>query len=142
MGSDYSLQQPGEQSYSIIFFPGEMSDECRPVLILEDSRLEGNESFTMNLETTSSVADLDPTISTVTIIDNDGEYFTCFLIAAALFSSILTEVRVGFAEASYNIREDQQSLPVCVDLTGQTEIPLVISVVFNEGQKYVRFFLQ
>lgn len=51
-----------------------MSDECRPVLILEDSRLEGNESFAMNLATTSSVADLDPTISTVTIIDNDGEY--------------------------------------------------------------------
>lgn len=89
MGSDYSLQQPGEQSYTIIFFPGEMSDECRPVLILEDSRLEGNESFTMNLETTSSVADLDPTISTVTIINNDGKYFICFLIAATLFSSIL-----------------------------------------------------
>lgn len=137
MGSDYSLQQPGEQSYTIIFFPGEMSDECRPVLILEDSRLEGNESFTMNLETTSSVADLDPTISTVTIINNDGKYFICFLIAATLFSSIITEVRVGFAEAVYSVGEDQQSLSVCVDLTGQTDIPLVISVFSNEGQNYI-----
>lgn len=82
MGSDYSLQQPGEQSYSIIFFPGEISDECRPVLILEDSSLEGNESFTMNLETSSSVADLNPILSTVTVIDNDGVYSTCFLITA------------------------------------------------------------
>lgn len=74
MGSDYSLQQPGQQSYSITFFPGEMSDECRPVLILEDSSLEENETFTMTLETTNNLTDLDPTVSTVTIIDNDGEY--------------------------------------------------------------------
>lgn len=45
-------------------------------------------------------------------------------------------MRVGFAEAVYSVGEDQQSLSVCVDLTGQTDIPLVISVFSNEGQNY------
>ena len=78
VGSDYSLQEPGSQSYSITFLPGEMS-ECRFVLILEDSLLEENEMFAMSLATTTSVADLDPSTSTVTILDNDGELQMWFM---------------------------------------------------------------
>ena len=74
VGMDYSLQQPGQQSYSISFLPGEMSDECRSVLILEDSVLEEDEVFTMSLQTTSLVADLNSSVATVTINDNERNF--------------------------------------------------------------------
>ena len=72
VGSDYSLQQPGMQSYPIAFLPGEMLSMCQTILILEDSHLEESEQFFLTLDTTNPVADLDPSMSTVTILDNDG----------------------------------------------------------------------
>lgn len=50
-----------------------------------------------------------------------------------------TEVTIGFPETSYTIREDQQSLSVCVDLIGQTGISLLISIIFNQGGNVMRF---
>lgn len=72
MGIDYSFQQSGQQSYSLTFLPGETSDMCRPVLILEDNRLEDSEVIVLSLETMNLVTDLDPSMSTVIILDNDG----------------------------------------------------------------------
>ena len=45
---------------------------CQTILILEDSHLEESEQFFLTLDTTNPVADLDPSMSTVTILDNDG----------------------------------------------------------------------
>ena len=49
-----------------------MSDECQFVIILEDSALEQNEVFTISLQSTSPVADLNPSVANVIIIDNEG----------------------------------------------------------------------
>lgn len=69
---DYSLHQPGTETYSITFLPGEMSDKCRFILILEDSHLEESETFFMSLESANPVVDLTLNMSRVTILDNDG----------------------------------------------------------------------
>lgn len=42
---------------------------------------------------------------------------------------------VGFAEANYDIQEGDGSVTVCVDLTGQINIPLTLSI-FAEGDKF------
>lgn len=69
---DYSLEHPEIESYIVSFLPGETTSKCQPILILEDSVLEGNEVFSMTLTTESPVADLSPALATVTILDNDG----------------------------------------------------------------------
>ena len=69
---DYSLEHPEIESYIVSFLPGETTSKCQPILILEDSVLEGNEVFSMTLTTESPVTDLSPALATVTILDNDG----------------------------------------------------------------------
>ena len=69
---DYSLEHPEIESYIVSFLPGETTSKCQPILILEDSVLEGDEVFSMTLTTESPVADLSPALATVTILDNDG----------------------------------------------------------------------
>ena len=60
------------QSYTITFLPGEMHSVCQTILILEDNHLEESEQFFLILETTNPVVNLDPSMSTVSILDNDG----------------------------------------------------------------------
>ena len=108
---DYSLQHPEMESYSVSFLPGETTDECQLVFILEDTVLEENEVFSMSLTTGSSVVDLSPDVATVTILDNDG-----------------MQVIIGFSEASYIVSESQGSVLVCVVLTGLIDISLNVTV--------------
>ena len=52
--------------------PGEIADECEMVVIMNDNLFEGNEVFTMILQSTSAVAELDPSVTNITIIDDEG----------------------------------------------------------------------
>ena len=42
---------------------------------------------------------------------------------------------IGFEEASYVIGEEQQNISVCVNLTGQTEIPLLLNISTHGNAK-------
>ena len=45
---------------------------------------------------------------------------------------------IGFVESSYAVGEEEESVPVCVVLTGQTEIALGISIL-TQG-RYTRSY--
>ena len=76
---DYSLQHPEVESCTVSFLPGETTNECQIILILEDTVLEETEIFTMSLTTNSPVADLSPAMATVNILDNDGGLHSSFV---------------------------------------------------------------
>ena len=78
-GSDYSATPT---TFSFAAGAGDLSTQCLPIMILEDTLVEGSETFTVSLTSSSSVpgVTLDNTLDIVTITDNEGENY--FAIAA------------------------------------------------------------
>ena len=107
---DYSLQQQGVQSYFISFLPGEMSDECQFVIILEDSALEQNEVFTISLQSTSPVADLNPSVANVIIIDNEGIIMFIFMSYVANIPKLKITFQPLFKNTSFGNFNEGASL--------------------------------
>ena len=49
-------------------------EECVNITILEDDALETSETFTVTLTTSDPDVMIDTNVTTVVILDNDGEY--------------------------------------------------------------------
>ena len=64
---DYSLIPE-----NIIFSPGMTGPQCRSISITDDSILENDEVFVLALSTTDQDVNLNPSITSVTILDDDG----------------------------------------------------------------------
>ena len=59
-----------------VVFPASTSNgdmQCIDVTIMDDSEMEGDETFTVALTTSSPVVTLGNAVTTITITDNDGE---------------------------------------------------------------------
>ena len=61
-----------EVSVQLSFQPGE-SEMCTAISITNDAILEDSETFSVQLNTTDQAVILNPSSSTVTILDNDSE---------------------------------------------------------------------
>ena len=57
---------------NIIFSPGMTGPQCQSVSITNDSILENDEVFVVVLSTTDQDVILNPSITSVTILDDDG----------------------------------------------------------------------
>ena len=64
---DYSLIPE-----NIIFLPGMTGPQCQSISITDDSILENDEVFVVALSTTDQDVILNPSITSVTILDDDG----------------------------------------------------------------------
>ena len=64
---DYSLI-----TENIIFSPGMTGPQCQSISITDDSILENNEVFVVALRTTDQDVILNPSTTSVTILDDDG----------------------------------------------------------------------
>ena len=64
---DYSLMPE-----NIIFSPGMTGPQCQSISITDDSILEIDEVFVVALSTTDQDVILNPSNTSVTILDNDG----------------------------------------------------------------------
>ena len=70
-GSDYV-----SVSMDVVIFPAGTSNggmQCIAVTIIDDSAMEGDETFTVTLTTSSPHVTLGNAVTTITITDNDGE---------------------------------------------------------------------
>ena len=69
-GSDYL-----SVSTDVVFSAGTSNGgmQCINVTIIDDSEIEGDETFTVTLTTSSPAVTLGNAVTTITITDNDGE---------------------------------------------------------------------
>ena len=69
-GSDYV-----SVSMDVVFPAGTSNGDmqCIAVTIIDDREMEGDETFTVTLATSSSAVTLGNAVTTITITDNDGE---------------------------------------------------------------------
>lgn len=57
-----------------LLFEQQPTPQCTDIQIVNDSILENDESFSINLTTDVLSVILSPNVATVVIIDNDGKY--------------------------------------------------------------------
>ena len=62
----------------LTFQPG-TSSQCASVIVNDDSTLENNEIFLVELTTADEAVQLNPTSANITIIDNDSKTVPTFM---------------------------------------------------------------
>ena len=58
-----------------------MTRRCLDVVIVEDTVLENDEEFTLQLATNDTTVVLNPLTTKVIINDNDGNIFACYTVS-------------------------------------------------------------
>ena len=113
---------------------------CSDISITPDDIYEGDETFSVTLTTGDGDVTLEPDSGVVTITDDDGGicYFTFCLYIHYMKQILLyfgiTEVRIGFEETMYRVREDNNTVEVCARvLEGSLETSVVTTVESVDG---------
>lgn len=57
---------------TVVFSTGNTTSQCIEIYIVDDEALEGNQTFIVFLNSSDSGVLLDNSVTTVTILDNDG----------------------------------------------------------------------
>jgi len=128
----------------LTFLPG-TAERCANISISNDTILEDDELFSVQLDTTDQAVTLSPSSADVTIGDDDGKSLSISLIANFLYCStyrgnpcplLVNElalllplgVVVGLQETEYSEGEGNESLSVCVFLNGTAERDVVVTL--------------
>ncbi len=126
-------------TYNLIFTSGSTDNDVRCVDygIMDDSALEGNQTFTVALTTSDSDVMLGIDISTVTIIDNDGqciETISSINVTCVDIMCISTDVHVS-VESMLSVGEGDGMVRVCATLSAleDTERNVTISLTTSDG---------
>ena len=81
----------------IIIAPGNLpivSGDCLNVTAIDDSLVEGDHEFDINITSTSNdqqIDIVDPSVNTVTITDNDGMYICILLSIYFIYINLLLQ---------------------------------------------------
>ena len=118
---------------------------CGNISILEDSRLENSEMFSVEVNTTDQAVVLNPMMAIVSIADNDSKWITLLavlhwgllklFVSGILFvrtRTTILDVAVGFDQPSYNISEGAGLLNVCAILTGVADREVLVTLTTME----------
>ena len=129
----------------IVFGPNEpLLEQCVEILLIEDEVVENSETFLVSLVSTDEDVTLQNSMATVTIIDDDCKtyikfYQDCFLTVSWLrpffyqFNATAARVVIGFNATSYEACESE-SVQVCVELSGQIERSIMLSLQELNGE--------
>ena len=120
-------------------FQSGMAERCIAVNITDDSILEANEVFGVNLSTNdlgTNSGQQSATV-TITIIDDDGKFVTSvqlrlcsasyYIIIYLLLHVSLLEVNISLELAEYTVAEGE-ARQVCTSLSGQMERNVTITL--------------
>lgn len=129
-GSDYE-----EARETLTFGPSFPTRQCANVAILQNTILEGEESFSVQLTAVGSdTVILAPATATVFITDQDRKlmdnrnyirfYYWNFIIATAVI--------VSFEQSSYSVLEGS-SVTVCGDLSSIAETTVTVTLIVTDG---------
>ncbi len=113
--SDYSL---GTTSLT---FSANALRRCAGISITPDSRVENNETFTLELTTFDDDVTLGTSMATVSILNDDGKPTLAGIvrvITAPTHTHTHTAVTVSLEQGTYSVDEDDGSLMVCAAITG------------------------
>ena len=111
LGADYQFVAPVTPS----FLPGSQQRQCHPVTIEDDSILENTEHFEALLTVEAARVSVLTSRARVAITDNDF-------------------VSVGFNQTEFTVNEDDpEQVQVCVELTGEIERDVSVSIVGEPG---------
>ena len=116
---------------AVLTFNASTSLQCDQVIIINDSILENNETFFVQLESSDDVVTVSLNSAPVTIIDDDCEFwiiqYECWLgVFKALF--LPTVINVGLQDTEHTINEQSGVLTVCAVLDGETERDLQVTL--------------
>ena len=96
---------------------------------MDDTILENNEVFSVQLSTQDPDVNLTRSTATVTTEDNDSElYNLSHYFTFCNFVFFYTDVTVGLQQSAYEISEELSSLVVCTVLSEVTERTVVVTL--------------
>lgn len=94
---------------------GAVGEDCTTISVLDDSIVERNETFSVQLSTSNPALDITQNSATVTIIDNDV-------------------VTIGWSALSYEINENNPLASVCAEIIqGEIARPVVVFYATMDG---------
>jgi len=123
---------------AVLIFNARISLQCESVTILNDTILESNETFFVQMESTDSSVNITLGSASVTILDDDSEYkinfkseMSCISILPSYFLSAV--VTVQLQQPRYSISEQDGTVMVCAVLSGETEriLQVILSTQTN-----------
>lgn len=115
----------------VTFPPASQLPRCVDISISDDSILEEDEEFLVELSS-SSVMQLVDTV-TVVITDNDGKAIIDLRISliSPFYYVNSTEVTVEFEQQTFTVREEDIFVETCLVLTGTNDIPVSVMLSTN-----------
>ena len=103
--------------------------QCSSIPIVDDTILENDEVFSVQLSTLDPDVNLTPSTATVTIEDDDSElYNLSHYFTFCNFVFFYTDVTVGLQQSAYEIIEELSPLEVCTVLSEVTERTVVVTL--------------
>ena len=104
-------------------------EQCTQIGIEDDTILENNETFSVQLSTLDPDVNLTLSTATVTIEDDDSElYNLSHYFTFCNFVFFYTDVTVGLQQSAYEINEELGPLEVCTVLSEVTERTVVVTL--------------
>ena len=103
---------------------------------MNDTILEGPESFVAVLSTLENVVTLAPDTAQILIRDDDGEWILSYKIWEARqiqWVVSLSAVTVQFDPTSYTVDESDRYANITIVRTGETAIPVTVNFVTADG---------
>ena len=123
---------------AVLIFNASISHQCESLTILNDTILENNETFFVQMESIDPAVNITLDSASVTILDDDSEYeinFTSDMsfisILPSYFLSAVVTVRLQQPQTS--IGEQDGAVMVCAVLCGETEriLQVILSTQTN-----------
>ena len=96
-------------------FTGTIGEDCSTISILNDSVVERNETFSVQLSTSSAALDITQNSAIVTIIDDDA-------------------VIIGWSTLSYGVDENDALVTACAEIIqGEIARPVIVFYSTMDG---------
>lgn len=134
MSSIYPSAEPGDFTARTVFltFLPSTTLQCDQIFIINDTILENNEVFSVELNSLDQAVIVGLRSATVTIAaDNDGKLRgrRCNNISMRLCCLVcIADVTAGIQQMAYVAGEEDDPLLVCAILTGPTERSVVVTL--------------
>ena len=129
-----------------------------PIDIIDDNVVESDEYFTIHLSSDNQLVAVDsPVAAVVQVEDDDCESVECMREEGRrreregggrgwglgrekrrkergmINCVFLSDATVSFVQSSYSVKEDNGSLKVCIEIDGQIDVNITVSVTSKDG---------
>ena len=110
--------------------------QCGNLLLANDDILESDESFLVTLSSPDGAVVFTPDATTVTINNDDSKLLFCGHVTRFIITYCVLVVFARVERAEYTVQENQNSVEVCAEVSGGTQIPVSLALVSIDGSAF------